>query len=321
MAMYKTGFLSDKRYLLHQPGTFHPEIPERLVEIYRGIEDAALLPFLTPIEARRTDLKWVEAAHDKALIDRFQAACAAGQEIFDDADNQICKETFETAMLAVGGVIDATRMVMAGEIDNAFCAVRPPGHHAERSRAMGFCYFNNIAIAAKYLQIEWHIEKIGIIDFDVHHGNGTQQIFEEDPGVFYYSIHEHPSFAYPGTGEESEQGKGRGLGFTKNSPVLPGQGDREYTRLITSNLLPAFEEYQPEVILVSTGFDGHSKDNLAGIRLSTEWFSWMMREIVQMAQRYAHGRLISVLEGGYALERLPELAKNHVEILLDRFSQ
>lgn len=316
--MYKTGFLFDKRYLLHQPGGFHPEIPERLEAIYRGIEDAALLPFLTPIEAHRADRKWVETVHDRALIDRFQAACRTEQEILDCADNQMCTETFETAMLAVGGVIDATRMVMEGRIDNAFCAVRPPGHHAERSRAMGFCYFNNIAIAAKYLQIEWHIDRIGIIDFDVHHGNGTQQVFEEDPTVFYYSIHEHPSFAYPGTGRESEHGKGKGLGFTKNSPVLPGQGDMEYTRLIKSDLLPAFEEYQPGVILVSTGFDAHSGDNLAGIRLSTEWFSWMMKQIVRMARQYAAGRVISILEGGYALEYLPELAKNHVEILLGR---
>jgi acetoin utilization deacetylase AcuC-like enzyme len=314
--MNRTGFLFDKRYLLHRPGSFHPEVPERLEAIHRGIKDAGLLSHLVPIDPHRADRKWIESAHDGVLIDRLRAACEAGQEIFDDADNQICSETFETAMLAVGGVIDATRMVMEGKIDNAFCAVRPPGHHAEQSRAMGFCYFNNIAIAAKYLQIEWHVNRIGIIDFDVHHGNGTQQIFEEDPTVFYYSIHEHPSFAYPGTGRFSEQGKGKGVGFTKNSPVLPGKGDMEYTRLIKRDLLPAFEEYQPEVILVSTGFDAHSADNLAGIRLSTEWFSWMMKEIIHMAQEYAEGRVVSVLEGGYAIEHLPELAKNHVETLL-----
>lgn len=315
--MRKTGFLYDKRYLLHQPGTFHPEIPERLEVIYQGIEDAGLLPMLTPIRAIAADRKWIEAVHDKSFIDRFQASCCAGQEIFESPDNQMCTDTFETAMLAAGGILNAARQVMEGKIDNAFCAVRPPGHHAERSKAMGFCYINNIAVAARYLQIEWKIEKIGIIDIDVHHGNGTQQIFEEDPTVFYYSIHEHPTFAYPGTGREFDAGKGEGFGYTKNSPVLPNQGDDEYTRLVERDLFPTFERFKPEVILLSTGFDAHVDDNLADINLSTEWFSWMLKKILEMADKFSQGRLISILEGGYDLNHLPELAKNHVEILLN----
>lgn len=304
--------------MLHRPGPFHPEVPERLEAIYSGIRDAGLLPVLTVIEAGRADLKWIEAVHDKALIDRFETACCSGEEVFECADNQMCTETFETALLAAGGVIDTVKLVMEGKIDNAFCAVRPPGHHAESNNAMGFCYFNNVAIAARYLQIEWKINRVGIVDFDVHHGNGTQQIFEKDPAVFYYSIHEHPSYAYPGTGKEIEQGTGEGLGFTKNSPVMPGQGDDEYKRLVEKDLFPAFDEFKPEVILVSAGFDGHVDDRLADIRLSTEWYSWIMEKVVLMAEKYAKGRLISVLEGGYALERLPELAKNHVEILMDK---
>jgi len=304
--------------MLHQPGPFHPEVPERLEAIYSGIKDAGLLPALTLVEANRADLRWIEAVHDKELIDRLETACCSGKKEFDCADNQMCSETFETALLAAGGVINTAKLVMEGKIDNAFCAVRPPGHHAESSNAMGFCYFNNVAIAARYLQIEWKIDRVGIVDFDVHHGNGTQQIFEKDSTVFYYSIHEHPSFAYPGTGQEIEQGVAEGLGFTKNSPVLPGQGDDECKRLVEQDLLPAFKEFKPEVILVSAGFDAHVDDKLADIKLSTEWYSWIMEQIVLMAEEYAKGRLISVLEGGYALERLPELAQNHIEILLDQ---
>jgi acetoin utilization deacetylase AcuC-like enzyme len=314
--MRKTGFLFDKRYLLHQTGKHHVEVPERLEAIYQGIKDAGLLPMLTIIPASKADRKWVETVHDKALIDRLCTACSAGYEIFESPDNQMCSETFEIALLAVGGVLDAVNMVMEGKIDNVFCAVRPPGHHAEHNRAMGFCYFNNVAIAARYLQIQWSVKKIGIVDFDVHHGNGTQQIFEEDPTVFYYSIHEHPSFAYPGSGREFEQGRNKGFGFTKNSPVLPGQGDAEYTRLVTRDLFPSFERYKPEVILVSTGFDAHIDDRLADMCVTTEWFTWMMNNIIRMADQYARGRVISVLEGGYNLERLPELATNHVKCLL-----
>lgn len=315
--MKKTGFLFDKRFLLHKTGPYHPEKPERLEAIYKGIEEAGLLPKLTLIKTSRADLKWVETIHDKHYIDRFNDACISGYETLDRSDNQMCSETYETALLAVGGILDTVNMVMKGEIDNAFCAVRPPGHHAESDRAMGFCYFNNVAIAARYLQIEWGVKKVGIIDFDVHHGNGTQHLFEQDPAVFYYSIHQHPSFAYPGTGREFEEGNGDGLGFTKNSPILPGQGDEAYELSIKKDLLPEFEKFGPEVIIVSTGFDAHVDDKMSDVNLSTEGFSWIMKMIVNMAERYANGKLISVLEGGYSLKLLPELAKNHVEILLN----
>ena len=304
--------------MLHRPGPFHVEVPERLEAIYSGIENAGLLPELIVIEASRADLKWVEAVHDRGLIERLETACCAGEEVFECADNQMCADTYETALLAAGGVVDTVRMMMEGTIDNAFCAVRPPGHHAETHSAMGFCYFNNVAIAARYLQMEWNIERVGIIDFDVHHGNGTQQIFEKDSAVFYYSIHEHPSFAYPGTGREIESGIAEGSGFTKNSPVMPGKGDDEYKRLVQKDLFPAFDAFKPEVVLVSAGFDAHVDDRLADIRLSTQWYSWIMEEVVDLAEKHAKGRLVSVLEGGYALQRLPELAMNHVEILLGK---
>jgi len=247
---------------------------------------------------------------------RFEEACVLGMDMLDHPDNRICRESYETAMLAVGGILEVVDLVMKGELDNAFCAVRPPGHHAEVNRVMGFCFFNNVAIAARYLEKKWGIRRIGIIDFDVHHGNGTQSIFEEDSSVFFYSIHEHPSFSYPGTGREFEKGSGPGVGFTLNSPVLPGQGDEEYKELLQRDLFPAFEAFKPEVILVSAGFDAHIDDDMSDIKLSTEGFSWIMKNIVGMADKYSQGRIISILEGGYSLQRLPELIKNHIKILL-----
>ena len=312
----KTGFLYDDKYQQHLTGNYHPEIPDRLPAVYKGIQDAGLLEQLILIKAVPADLKWVETVHDPHYIKRLQEACTRGDNIFDSPDNQMCPATYEVSLLAVGGVLEATRMVMAGELDNAFCAVRPPGHHAEVDTAMGFCYFNNVAIAARYIQKEWEIERVGIVDFDVHHGNGTQHIFERDPTVFYYSIHQHPTFAYPGTGREFERGKDAGHGFTKNSPMLPGQGDTEYKKVLQRDLVPVFADFKPQVILVSSGFDGHIEDNMSDIKLTTEGFTWIIKTIVDMAAEYAQGRLISILEGGYSIRRLPELARNHVEVLL-----
>ena len=315
--MKKTGFLYDQRYLLHDTGPYHPEVPERLLAIYQGIEEGGLIPKLRMISAVRAELKWVEAVHSVGYIRRFEEVCFSGQRTIDSPDNRMCTETFETALLAVGGVLRTVDLVMQGEIDNAFCAVRPPGHHAEVSEAMGFCYFNNIAVAARYLQQQWKISRVGIVDFDVHHGNGTQHIFEKDPSVFYYSIHQHPSFAYPGTGREFEKGSVDGYGFTKNTPVLPGQGDEEYRFYLKRDLVPAFDLFKPDIILVSSGFDGHMDDDMSDVKLSSDAFSWIMETIFQLAETYSKGKLISILEGGYSLKRLPELARNHVQILMN----
>jgi len=204
---------------------------------------------------------------------------------------------------------------MTGDIDNAFCAVRPPGHHAEVDRAMGFCYFNNVAIGAKYLKKRWGVQRIGIIDFDVHHGNGTQHIFEQDPTVFYYSIHEHPSFAYPGTGREFETGIGEGLGYTLNSPILPGRGDDEYKKMIMQDLVPAFKKFQPEVILLSAGFDAHVdrsdvRDQPVdrGIRFYYRGHSQPGEQICRRS-----GNLCS--RGGYNYPVLALLVENHIRMM------
>jgi len=316
--MRRTGFLYDERFLLHRTDSGHPECSDRLAVTYRALEDAGLLSDITLVQATPARLKWIERVHSPRHIFRFEEACMLELGELDHADNQICKDSYDTALLAVGGILNTVDLLMEGNIDNAFCAVRPPGHHAETNRALGFCYFNNVAIAAKYLREQWQIQRVGIVDFDAHHGNGTQQIFFDDPSVFYYSIHEHPSFSFPGTGREFERGMEEGYGFTLNSPVLPGEGDEAYKELMQRDLFPSFASFKPEVILVSAGFDAHVDDDMSNINLSTEGFSWISRSLVELAETYANGRLISILEGGYALQRLPELIRNHVEILLGK---
>ncbi|MDY6908968.1 MAG: histone deacetylase [Thermodesulfobacteriota bacterium] len=315
--MRRTGFLYDDRYLLHSTGPHHPECPDRLKAVYQGIAAGGLLEKVHRITASVPDQRWIERVHPREYIDRFQEACLNGLREFDSPDNQMCRETFHVALLAVGGILETVDRVMRGDLDNAFCAVRPPGHHAEPTRAMGFCYFNNIAIAARYIQERWGLEKVGIIDFDVHHGNGTQLIFEDDPTVFYYSIHEHPSFSYPGTGREFDIGKGPGRGTIRNRPVIPGISDAEYLELMKPEISRLFDAFLPQVILVSTGFDAHADDDMADLKLSTEAFTQIIRIIKQIADRLCTGRLISILEGGYCLQHLPELARNHVSVLLE----
>jgi acetoin utilization deacetylase AcuC-like enzyme len=315
--MKKTGYLHDLRYMQHDTGPYHPEKAERLSAIHKGIEKAGLLPHLVKFSAVTAGMRWILDVHTKTYVRRFEELSLSGVKTFDSADNQMCTDTFEVARLAVGGVLETARNIMTGEIDNAFCAVRPPGHHAEVCQAMGFCYFNNVAICARYLQKRWKIKRVAIIDIDVHHGNGTQHIFENDSTVFYYSIHQHPSFAFPGTGRDFEEGIEAGKGYTKNSPALPGQGDGEYHRLFTKDLFPAMDFFKPEFIIVSTGFDAHEDDDMADMRLTSACFTWMMEQIMVIAAKYSQGRVLSVLEGGYALHRLPELARNHVQVLLN----
>ncbi len=313
--MKKTGLIYDDRYLLHDTGVNHPESPQRLKAIYKHLSDSGLLEKLTILKPQMANQRWIETVHNIHYIMKFEETCIYGLTEFEHPDNAVCRDTYDIAYLAVGGVLRAVDAVMSGELDNAFCAVRPPGHHAEESRPMGFCYFNNVAVGARYLQKQYGLDRIAIIDFDVHHGNGTQHVFDNDPSVFYYSIHEHPSFAYPGTGREFETGVGEGEGHTLNSPVLPGRGDEEYRRLLTQDLLPAMEKFNPEFIIFSAGFDAHVEDLMSGVTLTTAGYDYVTENLLDLVDRFTDGKVISVLEGGYNLDVLPVLVGNHIKML------
>jgi acetoin utilization deacetylase AcuC-like enzyme len=268
---------------------------------------------LKPLEA---PLEWVQRVHDPDYIRRFQKACARGKNIFEVPDCGICKESYEIALLAAGGVMAAVAAVMQGEVDNAFCAVRPPGHHAERNRALGFCFFNNVAVGAVYLRDNFGLERVAIVDWDVHHGNGTQHLFESDPRVFYLSLHEDPQHCYPGTGYQRETGTGRGRGYTLNLPLPPRAGDEEYLEALRSEGLPRLKAFDPQFLLISAGFDAHEKDPLAHMKLTRQGYRTMATLLLDLAQETAAGRVVTVLEGGYNLEVLEECVEDHVRLLL-----
>jgi acetoin utilization deacetylase AcuC-like enzyme len=315
--MRRTGYVYDDRYLLHDPGSWHPERPDRLKAIQASLKDSGILELLIQLKPYPAPLAWVERLHDPDYIRRFQEACRRGQEIFQVQDCGISPESYEIALLAAGGVMAAADAIMGDKADNAFCAVRPPGHHAERAQALGFCFFNNVALGAVYLLENFGLERVAIVDWDVHHGNGTQHLFEADPRVFYLSLHEDPQYCYPGTGYRREEGKGPGKGFTLNLPFPPHRGDQEYLEALRNEGLPRLRQFAPQFVMISAGFDAHAKDPLAQMNLTRSGYREMTRLVLDLAQESAGGRLITALEGGYNLEVLKECVEDHLRILLD----
>jgi acetoin utilization deacetylase AcuC-like enzyme len=314
--MRRTGYVYAQRYQLHDPGAWHPERPERLRAIHNALKEADLLELLVLLRPDYAPLEWVERLHDPEYIQRFKAACEKGGQIFMTQDCGICRDSYQTALLAVGGVMLAVEAVMGGQVDNAFCAVRPPGHHAERNRAMGFCFFNNVALGAVYALEHFGLERVAIIDWDVHHGNGTQHLFEADPRVFYVSLHEDPQHCYPGTGYRREEGKGEGQGFTLNLPLPPHSDDSDYLTALKKEVLPRLQAFAPQFVFISAGFDAHANDPLAHMNVSREGYREMGQLLLDLAQETAGGRLVTVLEGGYNLEVLEECVEDHVRLLM-----
>ncbi|EQB63952.1 MAG: hypothetical protein RBG1_1C00001G1531 [candidate division Zixibacteria bacterium RBG-1] len=311
--MPKTGLVFHPDYLKHLTGKDHPEKPDRLKAIMSGLEKSGLLEKLAKIEASHSALEWVEKVHDRNYIDFVKKICQEGPRLLD-ADTVVSEESFDIALKAVSGVLAACDAVMKKKVDNAFCAVRPPGHHAEKDKAMGFCLFNNVAVAARYLQKFHKLKKILIVDWDVHHGNGTQNIFYSDPTVYYFSVHQFPF--YPGSGSEEEEGKGEGKGYTLNIPMAPGSGDTEYTEMFENIFYPEAKRFKPDFILISAGFDGHKDDGLAQINLTEKGFQTMTEVVMKLAEDSCQGRVVSVLEGGYNLKSLSGSVEAHIETLL-----
>jgi len=312
--MARTGLVRSAAYRNHLTGPGHPERPARLEAIDRRLEESGLAARLVPIEARPAEPRRIETIHTAAYIRRVEAACAGGAEHLDSSDTGVCPASFEVALLAAGGALALVDAVAQERVDNGFAAVRPPGHHAERDRAMGFCLFNNVAAAARYAQQEHGLGRVLIIDWDVHHGNGTQHAFEEDPDVFYASLHQFPH--YPGTGATGERGRGRGLGATLNLPMRAGTGDREWLEAFDLHLAPAAAAFRPELILVSAGFDAHRDDPLSGTLLSEAGYAGLTERVIALARAHCDGRLVCLLEGGYDLRALAASAAAHLETLL-----
>ncbi len=308
-----TAFLSDERFAEHDTGPGHPERAARLTNTLALLRQQDWFDRLRAVSTRCCETQWLRTVHNAALLERAKLACEEGRPYLDSPDVAVSQQSFEIARLAAGGVLSLVDEIMDGDSDNGFALVRPPGHHAEKDTALGFCLFNNIGIAARYLQNRHGLEKIVILDWDVHHGNGTQHTFEEDPSVFYVSLHQYPH--YPGTGTHSETGRGAGTGTTLNCPMSAGSGDDDYEQAFVDKILPAIDGYAPDAILISAGFDAHQADPLGAINLSTEFYSWMTERMLEAADKHAAGRLISVLEGGYDLDALASSVSVHLRAL------
>ncbi len=309
----KTAFVYDPVFLRHDTGQGHPERSQRLSAAYDLLRTQSWFSELLRLEPVKADLQWVGAIHDQRYIDRVRQACELEHRHIDSPDVSISRASYEVALNAAGSVLEITDQVMAGKADNGFAMIRPPGHHAETDIAMGFCLFNSIAITARYLQMKYDLERILILDWDVHHGNGTQHIFEHDPSVFYISLHQFPH--YPGTGALSETGLGDGVGATLNCPMSPGLGDEHYRQAFKETILPRAGKFAPDAVLISAGFDAHYADPLGSINLDSQSYEWMTQVMMELADQHCDGRVISVLEGGYDLSALAESVTQHVNVL------
>lgn len=312
--MNRTGFLYDERYLEHETGPGFAETARRLTVTADHLRQQPWFDDMRKIRARRAERMWLETVHASTFIDQAREICESGAKKLNDPDTRICPKSFEVATLATGGALQLVDGVMSGEVDNGFALVRPPGHHAESSHAMGFCIFNSIAVAARYMQRHHGVDKVMILDWDVHHGNGTQHAFEEDPSVLFASLHQYPY--YSGTGAYGETGIGRGRGRTVNCPMPAGSSDADYVNAFVERILPVAHEFKPDAVLISAGFDAHAADPLAQINLTCEFFGWMTARVMEIADQYAGGRIVSLLEGGYSLEALPLCVSAHLRELL-----
>jgi acetoin utilization deacetylase AcuC-like enzyme len=312
----QTGFVFDEVYRRHLAGdTGHPERPERLTAVLGGLEKAGLLNTLTRIPARPATDDELALAHERSYIElvKRELADVQGVKELSTGDTDVTRESLAAARAAVGGVLNAADAVASGRVKNAFCAVRPPGHHATPNRGMGFCIFNNVAIAARYLQKVHGIRRVLIVDFDYHHGNGTQDIFYDDDTVFYFSTHHYG--AYPGTGSAAETGRGKAAGTKLNVPLPPGASDAQILAAFEQQLVPAARRFKPDFILVSAGFDGMRKDLLGQFDITPAGYTAITRVIVRLADELCQGRVVSVLEGGYRLDGLAESVAAHVKVL------
>ena len=304
--MNKVGFAYDEACLRHEPPAWHPDSPDRLINIIVTLKASGIWPKLTRLAPRRATEADITRVHAVAYLEKIKNF-GAGEL---DPDTYLSEGSFEAALHAAGAVLEAIDQCKNGGLNAAFCAIRPPGHHAEADQGMGFCLFNNIAIGARYAQTAG-FERVFIIDFDAHHGNGTQHIFEEDDSVFYFSTHQHPY--YPDTGKDMDRGKGRGAGFTYNVPILAGSGNKDYL-CVYQDILPGLvRRFKPDLVLVSAGYDIHVNDPHANIRVSDEGIHGIVQAILSACTSCP---VVFVLEGGYDLPSLCDSVRITTEEML-----
>ncbi len=307
-----TGYVYEEVFLEHdQP--YHPENARRLQRVLAVLQREGVLSEMCHLPARLATLDELRLVHSDSLITYVQRVAAAGGGNLDP-DTYVSARSYDAALMAAGGTIRAVEAILGGEVDNAIALVRPPGHHATATRAMGFCLFNNVAVAAQVARSHRGVDRILIVDFDVHHGNGTQDTFAAEADVFYASTHQYPH--YPGTGHWRETGRGAGRGSVLNVSLPPGVGDAGYAQVWSDLLWPIAERFRPELMLISAGYDGHWSDPLAQMSLSLTGYAWMQRELVEMASELCAGRVLFVLEGGYELDVLAHGVLNAAHALL-----
>ena len=309
-----TGLVADALCREHDPGPGHPECPERFDAIIGALEDSGLWDSLVKINARSATEAELRLCHTSDYVSLAKHDILEGAPELATGDTAVCEHSWEAALRAVGSVFSAIDNVFSGRVNNAFCLVRPPGHHASSGRGMGFCVFNNLALGARFAQKTKGVGKVLIVDWDVHHGNGTQDIFYEDESVLVFNIHQWP--LYPGTGVEIETGAGAGAGMNCNCPLPPGAGGKEFFEMFADKLRPAADAFRPELVLVSAGFDSRQGDPLGNLTLTDGDFAALTRRVMAIAHDHAGGRLVSVLEGGYNLAGLASASVAHVRALM-----
>ncbi|HUU39193.1 MAG TPA: histone deacetylase [Candidatus Desulfaltia sp.] len=303
----KTGIVKDWRYVEHNMGDYHPESPRRIQAIYEMLEEEKIFSSLSIIEPRPAKHEEIALIHAQEYVEQIKKT-AGRERVCLDPDTSTSPRSCEVALLAAGGLLEAADRIMEGRVQNGFALVRPPGHHAEASQARGFCIFNNIAIAAQYLIEKWRLRRVLIVDWDIHHGNGTQNSFYSRNDVLYFSTHQFPH--YPGTGHWSEVGKGKGEGFTVNVPLTPGKADDDFLFIYRELLRPIAGAFKPEFILVSAGFDVFAGDPLGGMEVSVGGFGALTAELMGLAHQTAQDRILFTLEGGYNLSGLRDGVKS-----------